>query len=636
MKQIGKRFCMLTLFCLMASLAGASEVHKTVKDSYFFLAPSIYNPSQASKVFFDVFCIPAGTETELLSRINSSIYDYVRVRLQDGSIGYLPVFAYADASVTVNEASVTLSIDGNELPEGIYKVLAPSPWTYSEAIQRYKQYERLAIPANGYSLQGKKGKKYMLREDQKYDEVRISSKGNRYTAREQYYINRTFRFGTFQTVFDNLPVRGPGFNFIPTFSHPEQKDLNAFVGCSRSYLESLFGEAYAYVGPALSDIPNHTYALYQTVNKGIVVYYDDNLCASYIAYAPFMAYASGADPGPLFFPIRPLASPDKRLAPLVGTPSKYVPMKTEWSPVTEVLTKPKILDRLRIAIPLFFERTMGITSPFVILFLAVLFVMLWGLLVTVWIKEIFNYGSNGWEEARYFILTIPVAILVVLYFWRYPLLFTIFAAVLILPASYVPYFRIRNAILYKRCPECHKFCEPIILHTKEGKYNAYNYLANGQEELMETFGNSGDRGSYHDVYYVKYETTMKVCQDMTYDVQCPHCNHKWSYTRSENRPDLPGPIRIDEVHDERVVTETTTKTVTELRDGNGHLLDSDEEVQSGSSSEKYHYRGYRHDYDFFKPFFDDYVNGDKDALARYYRLRWNTIRWNDLWGIGKR
>jgi hypothetical protein len=250
--------------------------------------------------------------------------------------------------------------------------------------------------------------------------------------------------------------------------------------------------------------------------------------------------------------------------------------------------------------------------------------------VIVWIRYIFNYGSNDWAGARCIILMIPIAVLVIAYLWRYPFLFAAFGAILAFCLMTIPSFVLDKEIGYKRCPKCHEYCEPEILRTVEGMTHGKDCSPTSRFEQIEVFRSSGDYDTFNDVFFTKYETTMRVSQDMEYDVKCPECGHRWTQKKLEFRPTQPGPILIVEEHDVRTATpykETTTRT---LYDGFGNKIGETEEVEHGVDHDRDRYKYYHYDYDGFQPYFNDFVNGDKKAFDRYYRDRWDSIDWREV------
>ena len=638
MRAICCKFCFFLLGILCVCKAGASERYKTQKESYFFVYPQIY--SKVNEPYgFDIYVIPAGTEVELLSKLSTDHGWFVRAELADGSLGYFPVFAFSDATLTVSPTGVTLSVDGEDVPAGKYSVKTTSPWKYvKDSNERY--YKMLcAVPNSAVTLVGAKGKEYKLAMGQQYNEVRYTKKKKRYDAQGVNRIHEVFRFGSFQQVFDKLPVAWCPKMKFNKFFNADDNDINAFVGCSRSYLETIFGEATAYIGPALSNIPGYTYALYSEVgwrsfrgkDGGIVVYYDQNLCARFLAAKP-INYASEEDAIPLYFPKKPIAEANISLMPhFQARAVSYVPMKADWTVDKEVVTRPQFSDRFCIFFRWFFERSLGLSNPFAVWGVMLLLELLFGGFVWAWVRHIFNYGSNGWAKARTIILMIPITVLFIVYLWRYPIIFTIFSSAFLIEAAFMPMMLLEKEIDYKRCPKCHQFCEPSILNTKSGKFFGDNCSKTGRREQIGFFGSSGEEGAYHDISYYKCETLMRVTQDMHYEVSCPCCGHQWGQDKKESRPSIPGPILIEQVNDVRDATVTTTTTTTKTFDEFGRKLDEKEDVEHKTKYDKSHFVASHYDNDYYFPFFKAYINGDRNAIARYYKERWGTITWRDLY-----
>ena len=645
-KAFVRLFCwsVLSLLCVWAS---GAESAKTIRKSYFFLVMD-YHPlsTPQEEPSFSIFTVPAGVQVELLA-YNPLVSEFVTVRLQDGSVGYMPVLSFADASINIEHTQRHIYLGGgkeDEVPEGDYSVVLSGVYKYVE-----ERKSLHFIPNAWYAapekiiVKGKGGKTFNLTPDTYQASYKDESGYWRSVP-----LSKLFDFGAFDEVLKALPEK-PAVKESVKLRYREGKSwLNSYAGCSKSYIESVFGQPHAYAGPGVSEISNLTYSVYDNIlwkedkrlmgkkymEKGVVVWFDRDLVVKAIVRRPlgFASTRHKADAIPFYGPSFPLAEPGNELLDSLCSFSAGVhPVLPGTKAVEEKVTKPGWFDRIKIGTMYFFERTLGLRSPWAIAGLMLLIQVLIGLLIVVWIRYVFNYGSNRWATARCLLLPLPIALLNVVYLWRFPFLFFLIGAALVLFVYVLPYLLLEEAIDKRRCPKCHRYVHPKVWYREEGKFHGHDYTKTSRWERMDYYdGMTGDReaGTHYHYEEYKYETIMHVYQDVNLTVLCPKCNHRWEQRDIESRPSVRGPILVEIIDTSRTHSTTITTTTTTLKDEYGTVLGEkvEEERDTHTSSETDNSRS-RYDVARYQPYYKKYINGDEDALDRYYEECWDDVTW---------
>lgn len=602
---------------------------KTIKESHFFMVPDKYPIKGTDSERFSVFVIPRGTEIELLS-FERWTNEFIKVRLSDGSIGFMSAIAFTDTYLKVDNDRTHIrpsNLSNATIRNGNYKVVL---------VESTKK----VVPRQ-ILLKGQGGKTI--------DITHVSSYDERYQDTHVFTsyspLSRLFDYGNaFCDLLDSLPEPLEKRELVVCRYNPKKKGLDSFAGLSKSSIESQIGEPYAYAGPALSDVSGYTYALYKTVcwktNKrhldaGIIVYYDSNLRAVHLEQCPFDYFLNKGKThfAPLVFPLFYKAQRPENLEFLTGRSGTLSAAKKSFRmPVEQIVSLP-FGDRVIVCSMHFCEDSFGLRNEFAITGVLALIVLLYGLLATIWIRYIFNYGSNDWAETRTYYASLPVVIYALWYVSRFYWIGFIITGYIILLAGILPPLLLVGAITKRRCPSCHKYTNPITLSTKEGKFHGSNYQFTDRRSLIWSDSNDeGDsrNGCRTNICHYKVETVMMVDQDMKYKLQCPECDYIWTRDDKESRPSVRGPIFIEEIitqYNHRTRTVQEIQTVKDRITGEELERNVTEHDETDSWTDRSTSK--RGDINTFLPYFNKYVNGDTDALNRYYRDRWDDITWGN-------
>ena len=624
----------IMLLAYSTSVLGVEKA-KTIRTSYFVMAPVI-NPEPLPKTApFSIHIIPSGVQVELLAYQRSNS-EFVAVRLSDGSMGYMPVLSFADAKIHLNNYRHHIkSSSGQEIPDGDYSIVPMGAYKYSYFNRSYS--EELRVGPEKLVMKSAGGRKYDITGVNTYEE--------RYQDDYRYWsydpLSRLYDYGSFESVLDSLPADIYEDEAIKLCFEPEGASLDAYVGCSKTYLESIIGPVYSYAGPSVSEIPNITYALYNTViwlsdrgqmHKGIVVFYDKDLTVKHIEMRPFgwTRNSKTAYNAPLYIPRAPIAQTSSdEINALNRYKGVMHPVQLNAQPLKEKFSAPGAWDRFRLWAIYFYERSLGVSHPFGILGLMVLFQIIIELLITVWIRYGLNYGSNEWTQVRGFLLSLPLVIFNCYYLWRFPFLFFLLGFFIICSLMYIPGLILYDTIMYRRCPKCHQYARPKILSSEKGLWNLDSCHKTNIRALVRSLADSagdGRNGSYSRSYEFKYETYAYVSQDMKYGVKCLSCGYEWDQDKKESRPTVRGPILVEQEVYTRTHSTSVTEKTTEIS-MHGSVIDRRTETQNHLSTNNYKDVYRRFDYVRYLPYFRKYINGDKEALDRYYKECWDNITW---------
>ena len=244
-----------------------------------------------------------------------------------------------------------------------------------------------------------------------------------------------------------------------------------------------------------------------------------------------------------------------------------------------------------------------------------------------------RYGSNEWALTRAYFASTPVVVYALLYVSRFYWVAFLITGFGILIAGMLPSMLLSGAITKRRCPSCHRYTNPITLSTKEGKFHGDDYKFTDRRILIwsDSYDEGDSRnGRRTNICHYKVETVMLVTQDMKYKMQCPECHHIWTRDVRESRPSVRGPIFIEEKitqYNHRTKTVQEIETVTDRMTGRelDRTVREDDETNSWTDTST----SKRGDYNTYEPYYNKYINGDNDALNRYYRERWDNITWGN-------
>lgn len=637
---------LLILFCITALLLPSYNLYgrqtdekaddnpvtaKTIRNSAFFVQTRINAYTSTEYPPFRVLNIKKGTEMELLA-FNRRFSEFITVRAEDGSVGYVPASAFADATLTVGEKYLIRQTNsGESIPDGKYSVVLSGKDSFDYV---YRSYNGYSSPILNWSAQpqsvklvGRRGsfditKRYLPSFCEKF----LLKDGDRMIPIFDKLYS-VFNYGQLDSLLNRLPQY---YNVIEKYYRfdPKAHDLNEFVGHKREELEKIIGKPYAEVGHLLG-IADSTFAFYDNViwpvdeehfNCGIGVSYDNDSNIGFIKRIP-VSWISKRNHSisKLRFPSKPLPS-----AAVSDERGEQMNLPSLKSAAGNFLDTLKHLWANKFEI---YEEIFGIYDVWPVLGIMLLIQIVFGIIITI-LVYLLNYGSNGWALFRCLFLPMCLTLFNVIYFWKNVGFYSILAVPLFLLAGLIPFFILHRQIADDRCPNCRHYVDPLILKTKEGNFKGHNCVKNGPGVLLNSWRNGGGDGmsgySTHTRRY-KYRTLMRVTQNMEYHVKCPYCGYEWEQHKEEARPYVKGPILVETV--EKVHSYSTRKetTRTELRSYSGSVLDSHEDSEYMTDTNTDTYTSRRYDNDRYHPYFIEYVNGDTDALNRYYEKYWDDV-----------
>lgn len=265
-KSILKAFFVLACMLCGNMVFSQTVTLPTVLDNVPFFMTDTKN--EHSDDFSPVYYIPKGTNATILGRM---WYDTkVRVKLQDGSIGYMPTIAFAYHDNITFESDYGL---GNNVPAGKFRLVGIGKWI--------DEYGRPSLKPSCYKYRN-------------LDTGNISELEGEFDA----YGNTTIKvlgdfFERYPSIDKDVWVRG---HELKVFTLKNGELPLTYVGCSRSYIESKLGEPYGYIGYDLSHYQGYSYAFYQNVvydsdtknikNAGLIIYYDSDSIAVAVEKRP--------------------------------------------------------------------------------------------------------------------------------------------------------------------------------------------------------------------------------------------------------------------------------------------------------------------------------------------------------------
>lgn len=625
-------------------ILSASTIHNTT----FFVQTEIeaYSPTEYPP--FRALSIRKGTTFELLA-FDRRFSEFVTVRAKDGSIGYVPASAFADATLTIGgKYYICQTNSGEGIPDGKYSVVISGKNSYSYVYKSYNGYPSQSLHWSAQPktvrLVGQNGtfdvterhspsyyERFLLRDGEK--SIPIFDK-----------LYSVYSYGQFDTLLNQLPqyynVVGKYYAF-----DPQVHDLNEFIGHPRQDLEKIIGKPHAEVGHQLSGMADSTFAFYinvvwpvdkKTYNCGIAVSFDKDSNIGFIKQIPVKWINKHHSIRKLRFPTKPASvaitdtDTDNQsaevgvVADVSGNESVEGVNHVSKSFKASVINGLKNLWDNKFQL---YSETLGIYDTWAVLGIMLLIQVIFGIILTVLIYTI-NYGSDEWAFFRCLFLPMCLTVFNVIYFWKYVGFGSILAVPLFILAGLIPYFILRKQITDNRCAECRHYVNPEIIKTKEGNFHGKDYEKTARRELVDSWRSGGGNsmsGNYSYTTKYKYETRMRVTQDMEYLVKCPYCGHKWNQHREESRPYVRGPILIETIEKVHSYSTTVETTRTELRSYTNSVLDSREDTDYKTDSNTDTYTSRRYDIDRYHPYYIRYINGDDDALNRYYRDYWDDI-----------
>lgn len=572
--------------------------------------------------------MPAGTRARLLQTFYpeyGEVRYWVKAEFEDGSIGYVPTIQFAKETTLHVGDRQTFTSDKGKLPAGDYKVTGYGPLQYYLLTKGVKIASIEVLPS--YLTLKRGGKSYRLN-------LKVEVQGQNFLTRSPSPMYSCDFDEQTTALLQGLPVPPDWQEVWPRLRFKPGADLNRLCGLSEMEVRSILGEPSARISHSMSRIDGYAYDLFgeviwrrgkQLYAKGIRVWYDESMTVRYVDeyQTDWCSSDFKGNSAHLFLPWFRAGEKDTTLPNKIfnarGSQFKYTPSTVKK---TNNSINLNLLDRIKYFWMYFCENTIGTLSPWAITGILIGILLLFNLLLWLWIRFGFNYGSNNWVTTKCLLWELIPLAWAILYVFRWPLLAAVFFGIFVASAGISAWFYYVNNIDDIRCRSCHKWIKPIQIKAKGGKFYGDNYQKTNREVLLDRtiYGDTETR-----VY--KVETVMSVTQDMTYTLKCPECGFIWDKDVRESRPSVRGPIL------KLIVTTTTyrwkeiTERVTETRSSvSGELLDTHTETDvrhRSSTSTDIHER---YDIDRYFPYFLRHIRGDSKAIDEYYNTYWDDFQ----------
>ena len=600
----------------------------TIRNSTFFLVTDIelYTP-QGENPFKRHF-VRKGTKVELLA-FSKRRSEFIKVRLEDGSLGFLPVSAFANATFEIGDKKYTSlkayaganSYLGTEVSDGKYSVVVSDEYVYEDYKELGNKYWT-ARPARA-KLVGKRTYDITGNYSPLVYESFLEWKVDKYYKVFDDIYSR-YDYGIFDSTLVHLPehLYGGGYSNIALNQkycyYPDKNHLNAFIGMHRKKFESQVGGPFAYRGPLLSAHPDSTYAIYANIlwhidkrhyYAGIKVKYDRDSIITAISEQPIDWTFKPSKMKKLKFP---KASGKGGIAEAAKEKTSF----SEWA-------KSAWEERFD-----FFAKVLGVYDDLALIALMILFQFIFAGLLFCF-QALTSYGGDGWAKFRF---SFPVQLYGfhhLIYLWKIYGLDAVIVFPLIIAAAIIPCVIVSKVIRKHRCPWCHKYVTPVILSSEIKKFHIKNFKELYSVRLDGRRSHSGGSMSGSDTRsdLYKCKTRMNPTQDVRYNLKCPSCHGTWNDTREVSMPQTTGPILIKTVDRTTSYSTTAVTERTEIQNQFGSILDSyertDYKTDTWRDTHSYFIVDQR-----FMAYYRKYLNGDRDALNRYYRECWDDADLN--------
>lgn len=525
-----------------ACVAKAQETLQVITDYAPFAlfnkvntSKSGYQTPEELKKEWHIYAVRRGTEVVALGYDSNEAL--LRVKLPDGSIGYMPTVSFALGSTFINTKEF-----GN-YPTGQYTLIGVGAMEYMKTADQTPP-----VQPDNYYIQHESGTKYTI------------------PTNSLIKIEGQLRFVNWDgaSIFEGFYNQHPQIHEIPD---RDDKSVNfklkdgelpiTYLGCSRSYIESVLGEPYSYAGPAISQYRGYTFSCHNNVAwdtsvskgndaAGLIIYYDENLRAVYMEKKPIAWYYDDIFTK-LFVPGHPVDTiqPDiaEKIAQSEDVRGYYYNYNAQ--PVQEIYTAPGTLDRLYIGAMYFVENTLGIRNMWLIALVMV--VLEYILMIPAYLAKIAKDKIPGWIlRILALLLTIPFTIYPVAYVLRFHFILAALALLFIIGPPLMILLDIFASTQKFRCKKCNTWHKKFnLLHFEEldRYFTAPEIRFDTQRQVFSkrnggysgsTWVSTSDRG-------YNYKTTVDLVKIMRFRYQCPNCHHEWE-TNGESPRTLPGPI----------------------------------------------------------------------------------------------
>lgn len=628
-RRLRAAICSLTLLvCLISSPLLAQEQLPILIDKTPFALiddldndKSFYTDVGKLKRDWPLFTLPKG----LVVKVIGCDYDaLLRVELPDGSLGFIPTVAVAGSEVTFQ-----LDADKNEYKGTSVAKVWPKGTYVLERIGRVEYMRKLdakmSLSPEYYEFKHEGGQRFKATEQQ------LTTAGG-------HLIHRLLSWdgpAIFEKFFANHP------EIVRYYEHNKQHfklkggELpTTFLGCSRSYIESVLGEPYCYAGYAISPYKEYTFACHTNLawdieqkkdwdDSGVMIYYDKNQIAVHMAKVPIDFYYDDFFTK-LYTPRKARVQPDPEISNRIAASPQRGTYHYGVNSVEHVeqYTRPSGIYPLWAKMIYLFENELNITNRWAIFGLLLLLCFVISLLICVGVSKL--PFSNGVLQGLIVVLHIPLMLFVIIYLSRFYILAAILAILFALAIPNLCMIWTSGRMDANRCDRCRNWLKkPIVVREEYGKIQVSDpsiTLGTGIRlgSSRSTEYRDGKRVDYHNVGR-QFKTTVWLKTPIMQTLRCPHCGYEWCYTHDDYEETI-GPLCYNDSTKSTASWRETEITKEQIRNRDtGEILHEEEkgrrEVNRSSSGPNSGSNYF--DYDRYKPYLHRYINGDKGALHEY-------------------
>ena len=603
-----------TLILSLTAAHAQEELTVVIDDAQLMLFSEFYTPYMYEPQYSDVemqkswpmFHIPKGTKVLATEYIYQG--DILRVKLNDGSIGFMHTSSFADNS----DMTINITCQFAELPAGKYQMVGKGPMKYMSVgapfsiAPEYLRYKSLET-----------GKIY------KVDMTTIHYAYDR--NRDTTYTHKVF--------YSNFLRKHPG---IKEYDHDDSifyklKDNELpinYIGYSKSFIESILGPAWSYAGPGLKRYEEYTYACYRNVSYkfnngsrkkhgGLVIYYDKDLRAVHMEKKGFTH--SGEGRTKLRTPYVIGAEPDPEIEEKIEKSKVQGPLKyIEAEPWQEAYSAPSFLNGLYPRAFCIVENDMHLTRPWHIFFALAIGIILMGI-VTILLSFLLPF-SNKATGTFVAIANFSFTLYAIVYIWR----FNFIPAVC---ASLVYLWITTNFVVFAPAPVRKRKCKSCKSKTKNAdkiKAIRSETISLSEPSTIPGHGNgilvnSAEASSQSKTW--NRRTTIILTWDITETMKCRECGKVWEEKKYDTK-EVIGPIAF--YKDDMAIT-GNEKAIRIYDPRTGVIYDESGKVISHMDSDT---RSSKHschyDFNVYVKYLQRYLGGDADALKEYENLRFGN------------
>ena len=494
-----------------------------------------YQTPEELKKEWHIYAVRRGTQVVALGYDSNEAL--LRVKLPDGSIGYMPTVSFA-LGYTFNHTK-----EFGEYPTGQYTLIGASGMQYMNTIDQTPP-----VHPDSYYIQHESGAKYAI------------------PTNGLIKVDGQLRFTGWDgaSIFEGFFNQHPEIHEIPD---RDEKSVNfklkdgelpiGYIGCSRSYIESVLGEPYSYAGPAISQFKGYTFSCHNNVAwdtsvskgndaSGLIIYYDENLHAIYMEKKPISWYYEDIFTK-LITPANPIESIQTDIAEKIAQSEDSRGYYYNYSaqPVQEAYAAPGMMEQLYISAIYFVENTLGIKNMWLIAL--VMIVLEYILMIPAYLLKKTKGKIPSWIlRILIILLTVPFTVYTIAYVSRLHFILAALAILFILGPPLLiitDVFATTQKFKCSKCKTWHKHFIELEAKELERYFSSPEIRYDTQREVFskrsggysgEVWVSTSDRG-------YNYKTTINLIRRMRYSYRCPNCGHEWLQFGRATSP-LPGPI----------------------------------------------------------------------------------------------